>query len=81
MPAATIRAIRRFHEFTRDEFADVFGVDVRTIFRWEKEGVDPNALALDPGAVSGPEWRRKYMNWLLGRYLEYRLSLTPEKRG
>ena len=80
MPAATIRLVRKFHSFTRDQFAEVFEVSLRTVFRWESEGVDPDSLALDPGARSGPDWRRKYMNWLLERFNAFHVSDTRKKQ-
>ena len=68
MPASTIRRVRIFHGFSRLDFAEVFQVSERTVFRWERDGVDPDSLALDPAARSGPEWRRNYMKWLLERF-------------
>jgi transcriptional regulator with XRE-family HTH domain len=81
VPAAIIRAVRIFHGFSRDQFAEVFQVSLRTVFRWESDGVDPASLQLDPGARSGPEWRRQYMFWLLERYEATGVSDTRKKEG
>ena len=81
IPADTIRRLRIFHGFSRVDFAEVFRVSERTVFRWEEQGVDPSTLALDPGARSGPEWRRKYLNWLLERYEALHVSDTRKKEG
>jgi len=68
--------------------AEAFQVTPRTVFRWERDGVDPDALQLDPGALpastvtpagQGPEWRRNLLNWLLDRYREHRASLTDKE--
>ena len=81
VPGDTIRRVRLFHNLTRAEFAQSFGVTERTVFRWERDGVEPDALQLDPGARSGPEWRRKYMNWLLDRYEAAHVSDSRKKEG
>lgn len=80
VPASTIRAIRRMHARSREDFALMFQVTVRTVFRWERDGVDPATLQLDPRAISGPEWRRNLLTWLLGR-LEARVTDTRKKQG
>jgi transcriptional regulator with XRE-family HTH domain len=81
IPAQTIRRLRAFHNFSREAFADVFKVTLRTVFRWERDGVDPASLQLDADAISGPEWRRKYMNWLLERYEAPGVTDTRKKQG
>ena len=60
VPASTIRAVRLFHRLSVAAFAGAFQVTARTIFRWEKDGVDLNAI--------DPEWRRKLLIWMLERY-------------
>jgi transcriptional regulator with XRE-family HTH domain len=81
VPASTIRAIRRMHALEREDFAQMFKVTVRTVFRWERDGVDPAILQLDPGAKSGPEWRRNLLTWLLGRLEATRVTDTRKKQG
>ena len=83
VPASTVRAVRIFHGFTREDFADVFEVTLRTVFRWERDGVDPMSLQLDPNAHpnAGPEWRRKYLIWLLDRYEQLRVTDNRKQQG
>ena len=83
VPASTVRAVRLFHGFTRADFADVFEVTLRTVFRWERDGVDPTSLQLDPNAHpnAGPEWRRKYLIWLLDRYEQLRVTDNRKQQG
>lgn len=49
--------------------AATFKVTERTVFRWERLGVNPATLPLDHDAhpASGPEWRRKLLIFMLGR--------------
>ena len=70
VPAETIRRLRLFYRLEREAFAEMFRVSVRTVFRWERDGVDPDALQLDPSAhpSSGPEWRRKLLIWLIENF-------------
>jgi len=70
VPASTIRRLRRFFALEREAMADMFRVSVRTIFRWERDGLDPASLQLDPKAHpdSGAEWRRRLLFWLLEQY-------------
>lgn len=74
VPASTIRRMRLFHSLEREELAAMFKVSVRTVFRWERDGVDPATLQLDPDAHpnSGPDWRRKLLFFMLER-----LEATP----
>ena len=62
--------MRVFHGWDRDTMALCFKVSTRTVFRWERDGLDPDSLALDPNAHpnSGPDWRRKLLNFLLERF-------------
>ncbi len=79
--AETVRLVRIFHRLDRTDLAATFGVSVRTVFRWERDGVDPGALQLDPGARSGPDWRRKLMIWMVERYRDAAVSDTRKKEG
>ena len=81
VPGDTIRRVRLFHGFKVEQLAECIGVTARTVWRWEKEGLVVDSLPLQPGARSGPDWRRKYMNWLLERYEAPRVSDTRKKEG
>ena len=67
--ASTIRRMRTFHYLTHRDLAAMFRVSERTVFRWEKRGVDPDGLEPDPHAhpASGPDWRRKLLIFMLDR--------------
>jgi transcriptional regulator with XRE-family HTH domain len=73
--------MRIFHSWTREDLAEAMRVSVRTVFRWERDGVDPATLQLDPGAKSGPEWRRNLLMWLLDRLEAPGVSDTRKKQG
>lgn len=81
VPGETIRRLRVFHGFTVAQFAEVFSVSARHVYRWERDGLTVDSLALDPGAVSGPDWRRKYMNWLLERFDAAHVTDNRKKGG
>jgi hypothetical protein len=69
------------HALNREDFALMFNITVRTVFRWERDGVDPATLQLDPGARSGPEWRRNLLTWLLDRLAATGVSDTRNREG
>jgi hypothetical protein len=71
VPAKTIRLVRLFHRLEQAGFAACFQVTLRTVYRWEKGGVDPELL--EP-------WRRKLLFWMRQRY-EATASVTTEKQG
>jgi hypothetical protein len=67
VPAATIRAMRIFHRLSLEGMAIAFDVTLRTVYRWEKGGVDPSTMAVDPHGAP-PDWRAKLLLWMLDRY-------------
>jgi hypothetical protein len=83
VPASTISRIRLFHALERDQLALMFKVSVRTVFRWERDGVDPEALQLDPDAHpnSGPDWRRKLLFFMLDRLNGTSVTDTRKKEA
>jgi hypothetical protein len=83
VPAPTIRRLRLFHALEREELAAMFKVSLRTVFRWERSGLDPEALQLDPGAhpSSGPDWRRKLLFFMLDRLERTGVTDTRQQEG
>jgi len=59
----------------------MFKVSLRTVFRWERSGLDPEALQLDPYAHpnSGPDWRRKLLFFMLDRLERTGVTDTRKK--
>lgn len=71
-----VRLVRLFHGRRQEEFAEAFGVSVRTVIRWEQLGIDPAKLPRDLCAAD-QEWRGKLLVWMLARYLA---SGSPDTR-
>lgn len=63
--------------------AATFKVTERTVFRWERLGVNPETLPLDPNAHpdSGPDWRRKLLIFMLERLEAARVTDNRKKEG
>lgn len=76
IPAATIRAIRRFHAADQETLAAAFQVSSRTIIRWEQNGVHPDLLPLDPRSKTR-DWRKKLLLWMLARFER---AASPDNR-
>lgn len=83
VPASTIREIRRFHAWDIPTMAIAFKVSERTVFRWERSGLDPEALQPDPDAHpnSGPDWRRKLLFFMLDRLNGASVTDTRKQQG
>lgn len=80
--ASTIRCMRTFHYLTHRDLAAMFRVSERTVFRWEKRGLDPEDLEPDPEAhpASGPDWRRKLLIFMLDRLETAPVTDTRKKK-
>jgi hypothetical protein len=83
VPASTIRRVRVFHGWDVPTMAATFKVSERTVFRWERLGVNPQTLPLDRNAhpASGPEWRRKLLIFLLERLEAARVTDNRPKEA
>jgi hypothetical protein len=83
VPASTIRRLRLLHALEREDLAAMFKVSLRTVFRWERSGLDPEALQPDPDAHpnSGPDWRRKLLFFMLERLERTAVTDTRKKEA
>ena len=80
MPASTIRAVRLFHRKSLESMAEMFGISVRTVHRWEERGVDPRNVPRDPQARV-PDWRAKLLIWMVRRYELTGVTDNRKKQG
>jgi hypothetical protein len=78
--AETVRAVRLFHRHSQESFAELFHVSLRTVYRWEKGGVDPSAMPTTDNA-NPPDWRARLLLWMLDRYESTGVSDNRKKEA